>query len=77
MVLDARAYTASRTTQGLGIDGRTHYVLAGAAPVLVHNCNENIISNADGFDDSAELSRGATGDFYSGVYDPNGGVFYA
>ncbi|MFJ2558274.1 MULTISPECIES: polymorphic toxin-type HINT domain-containing protein [unclassified Streptomyces] len=58
-------------------DLHTYYVLAGATPVLVHNCNENIISNADGFDNSAELSQVATGDVYSGVYDPNGGVFFA
>ncbi|MFD8967820.1 hypothetical protein ACFV0C_22970 [Streptomyces sp. NPDC059568] len=52
-------------------------MLAGTASVLVHNCNENIISNADGFDNSAELSQVSTGDVYRGVYDPNGGVFYA
>jgi hypothetical protein len=58
-------------------DAHTYYVLAGVTPVLVHNCNENIISNADGFDKSAELSQAATGDVYGGVYDPNSGVFYA
>ncbi|MEV7238980.1 polymorphic toxin-type HINT domain-containing protein [Streptomyces sp. NPDC051020] len=38
VVLDAKAYTASRTTYGLSIDGlHTYYVLAGDTPVLVHN----------------------------------------
>jgi hypothetical protein len=55
----------------------TYYVLAGAKPVLVHNCNENILSNADGFDNSAELSQVSTGDVYSGVYEPSSGTFYA
>ncbi|MFJ2137099.1 Hint domain-containing protein [Streptomyces sp. NPDC087845] len=40
VVLDAKAYTAHRTTYDLSIDGlHTYYVLAGATPVLVHNCN--------------------------------------
>lgn len=60
-----------------GLDEHSYYALAGATPVLVHNCNENIISNADGFDNSAELSQAATGDVYSGAYNPNDGVFYA
>ncbi|MFJ2134392.1 NucA/NucB deoxyribonuclease domain-containing protein [Streptomyces sp. NPDC087845] len=34
-----KAYTASRTTYDLSIDGlHTYYVLAGETPVLVHNC---------------------------------------
>ncbi|GGL74840.1 hypothetical protein GCM10010129_18270 [Streptomyces fumigatiscleroticus] len=58
-------------------DLHTYYVLAGTAPVLVHNCNENILSNADGFDNSAELAQVSAGDVYSGVYHPGEGVFYA
>ncbi|MET7647400.1 LamG-like jellyroll fold domain-containing protein [Streptomyces sp. NPDC005426] len=39
VVIDTTAYTASRTTYDLSIDGlHTYYVLAGVEPVLVHNC---------------------------------------
>ncbi|MEU9948819.1 LamG-like jellyroll fold domain-containing protein [Streptomyces sp. NPDC047939] len=39
VVIDTKAYTATRTTYDLSIDGlHTYYVLAGTMPVLVHNC---------------------------------------
>ncbi|MEU9625181.1 hypothetical protein, partial [Streptomyces sp. NPDC048155] len=45
--LDAKAYTAHRTTYDLSIDGlHTYYVLAGATPVLVHNCGNGAESPA-------------------------------
>ncbi|MFJ1616804.1 LamG-like jellyroll fold domain-containing protein [Streptomyces sp. NPDC088249] len=49
VVLDAKAYTAHRTTYDLSIDGlHTYYVLAGATPVLVHNCGGALLDRARG-----------------------------
>ncbi|MFG2405183.1 Hint domain-containing protein [Streptomyces brevispora] len=46
VVIDTKAYTASRTTYDLSIDGlHTYYVLAGKTPVLVHNVNEGDLCN--------------------------------
>jgi hypothetical protein len=54
-VVASRLYTAAITTHNLTIDTiHTYYVLAGAAPVLVHNCNNaathdvgNLVDNLD------------------------------
>ncbi|MFJ2704355.1 LamG-like jellyroll fold domain-containing protein [Streptomyces sp. NPDC087428] len=48
VVIDAKAYTAQRTTYDLSIDGlHTYYVLAGATPVLVHNCGPGVATEDD------------------------------
>ncbi|MFI6246988.1 Hint domain-containing protein [Streptomyces sp. NPDC051016] len=77
-VTAVRAWTQTATVNNLTVSStHTYYVLAGATAVLVHNCNDNIISNADGFDNSAELSQASAGDVYSGAYNPGDGTFYA
>ncbi|MFJ2416133.1 LamG-like jellyroll fold domain-containing protein [Streptomyces brevispora] len=48
VVIDTKAYTASRTTYDLSIDGlHTYYVLAGETPVLVHNCGPGVATEDD------------------------------
>ncbi|MFB7557105.1 polymorphic toxin-type HINT domain-containing protein [Streptomyces brevispora] len=45
VVIDTKAYTATLATYDLSIEGlHTYYVLAGATPVLVHNCNSGVNS---------------------------------
>lgn len=47
------SYTAQRTTYDLSVEGlHTYYVLAGATPVLVHNCGSG------GDDDLVTVYRG-------------------
>ncbi|THA49427.1 LamG-like jellyroll fold domain-containing protein [Streptomyces sp. A1136] len=47
-VTSVRLYHANATTYDLTIDGlHTYYVLAGASPVLVHNCGGSIGTHAD------------------------------
>ncbi len=47
-ILDVTAYTAERTTYDLSVEGlHTYHVVAGATPVLVHNCNTGGLSLSD------------------------------
>ncbi|WNV89007.1 polymorphic toxin-type HINT domain-containing protein [Umezawaea sp. Da 62-37] len=46
-VLDTRSWPEVRTVYNLTVDGlHAYYVLAGAVPVLVHNCGTGSISNS-------------------------------
>ncbi|QCW77971.1 hypothetical protein EQG64_12700 [Streptomyces sp. S6] len=47
-ILDVTAYTAERTTYDLSVEGlHTYHVVAGATPVLVHNCSTGGLSLSD------------------------------
>lgn len=54
----------------------TYYVVAGNTPVLVHNCND-VITNAEGCDNSGAVGAHGDGTGFSGVYDLDAGTFRA
>jgi Protein of unknown function (DUF1557). len=61
-VAGIRLYHADTTTYDLTIgDLHTYYVLAGATPVLVHNCDEAGLAAAERAGDHFDYPGGATG----------------
>ncbi|MFC0098391.1 polymorphic toxin-type HINT domain-containing protein [Micromonospora marina] len=72
-----RQWTEPAQVHNLTVDDiHTYYVLAGNTPVLVHNCN-NVISNADGYDNAGALGAHGNGTAFSGIYEPSTGGFRA
>ncbi|WP_328587126.1 hypothetical protein [Streptomyces sp. F-3] len=61
-MVKVKAYTAQRVTYDLSIDGlHTYHVLAGATPVLVHNCDEDPQSAPGGKNGAAPAPRARRG----------------
>ncbi|MCS0637856.1 LamG domain-containing protein [Streptomyces sp. LP05-1] len=73
-VLDIRRYTAHRVTYDLSIEGlHTYHVLAGATPVLVHNCGEADDDLLDFADDALSMSPGSRPNVATKVTSAKGG----
>ena len=54
-------------------DLHTYYVLAGATPVLVHNCDLNVIRTGQQLEHNRAAMNINGRDGFSGVYDPDSG----
>jgi RHS repeat-associated protein len=72
-----RVSASPQSVHNLEVDEfRTYYVLAGYAPVLVHNCTRVLSSSYAAADNRAVMNRfGADG--FTGVYDPASGRVHA
>ena len=76
-VVKVRNFSGSEVMRDLTVSVvHTYYVIAGDVPVLVHNCN-NVISNADGYDNTGALGAHGNGAAFSGIYEPSTGNFRA
>jgi hypothetical protein len=78
-ILDVRLYHATQTTYDLTIGTlHTYYVLAGAAPVLVHNtnCPEPFLDNeGEGYIRGKHTQSGSKRDETKGVFDDDVDLF--